>query len=450
MFALYGCAGSKIGQSGVDPIPELPESSSQSPGMPVPSGSAANQSVAQLQLEVMDFSDLYTRAISSSIDQSAETALDAATRASLLAWNARSAAAAIEIAAGADPRTNLLDMAIFVSAAKWSLEAHWIPDVWGNHGDQLLVASARMDQRIWELVEQTLTPEQTTNLRALVDAWTAKAPPAYEIDGVRFRNLDGVEPVDFKGVQTARGLLASVRRWLGNVESSLLLGERVMFYLGRSPQILDFRSQVILAEIASDFPITTIDPDFTFIENYLESLPGLLQGGIEHNHDRIREVLPEVSAAIEEANLLIHNSTALVDGSNVLVSNINELAPALDTTISRVEALTKLLLDAGKDPQTFNIALGDVAASLTSLENSISGLNALLAENASGESKVSAVVREGDRMVDQIFSKAIVLLGVFFAGIVIVLLVARRLFRPGPSGSPSPSPARTDTSEPPL
>ena len=45
-------------------------------------------------------------------------------------------------------------------------------------------------------------------------------------------------------------LPASVRRWLGEVNTSLLFGERVLFYVERTPRIINQQTDLTLAQIA--------------------------------------------------------------------------------------------------------------------------------------------------------------------------------------------------------
>jgi len=125
-LALAGCAqnaGFPIGWNSGDPDSANP---SGTPGK--------QKSPAQLQLEVMDFSDRFVSASWSALEQMLAVETDPARRVAILTWKVRYASAAMEIGSGADPRTSLLDMAIFITAGNWALERYWIPETFGPEG----------------------------------------------------------------------------------------------------------------------------------------------------------------------------------------------------------------------------------------------------------------------------------------------------------------------------
>ncbi len=391
------------------------------PGSPKP--------MAVIQREVMDYADLFSTAVGMTVDQMLLEDVSAEFRVEALAWKVRQVAAAMEIAAGPDPRNNLLDMAIFVSASDWALETEWNPEVFNPHGKELQSVYRDMQRRVWELTGGTLTPGQTANLRALVTQWTATAPPLYEVSGVRFRNLEGVEPANFENGQTGRGLLANVRRWLGEVNTSLLFSERLMFYLERTQRILSQQSDLTIAQVGSNFPVSTIQPDFDALAAYLELWPGRLQAGIEENRVWVDALLPEVNQTLGTANQVVTGSTALVQSAQELSGN-------LERTLERLEALAART--GSREIPTVDLEKNilSVQVSLHSLESSIQGINQLLATDETGASPASDLVNQlnetGEGIVDSIYRKALWLLGYIFAGLVVLVLFIWLLFRHRP------------------
>lgn len=403
----------------------------RSVGMPLPKDEEIQPSPAQLQREVMDYSDTFVRALWAALDQAefAQAGHDPNFEVIALEWKVRFANESMEIAAGANPRTNLLDMAVFVTAGRWALQTYWIPEVFGSSGDGLLTTFNEMESEIWVLVGQTLTPDQSDNLRSLVNTWTASSPPNYKIEGVRFRNLAGVDPSEFRDVRDARGLIAAIQRWLGNVETSLLYGERVMFYLERAPRIIQLQADLVLAQIAQDFPLTTLDPDPELLTTTLDDLSRRLQDGIESNRPIFETLLPDLNSTLGEANSLVENSTHLVDGSSVLAENVNSLVESLDRTLVRVEGLAELATAESANREETEALVADVVKSISNLESSIAGLNALLAVNSEGESRLSSAVGSTEGLIDRVFYKLLILAGTLLCGIAIVLWLASRWFR---------------------
>lgn len=415
---LAGCAGYSgggipfSGNPGTDG--EIDQSTT--PGRP--------KTPARIQLEVMDFSDAYVNALWAAIETSLAKETDPAKRVAALTWRSRYGSASMEIATGADPRTNLLDMAVFLSAGRWALEQYWIPEIFGNNGQALREVYRSMDDRIWELAAETLTAEQTEILRELVERWKSDNPKQYEVAGVRFRNLEGLNPGDFRNERQARGLLANVRRWLGEVNTSLLFGERVMFYVERSPRLLAQQTDLTLAQIAGDFPITRFQPDMAAVSTYLDALPARLQLGIDHNEELIREILPEISGTVTEAGRLVEGSTELVTAANELSTNLN----------ASIDRLTELVANTTKTgTPDYEKLLTGASAALASLDSTIAGLNLLLAADEQGKTKLTTLTERvdesTDRLIDKAFHRTLVVVGVFFAGVIASLVFARLLFR---------------------
>lgn len=395
------------------------------------------KSPARLQLEVMDFSDRYVNGMWTEIDAAYAGDPDAARRVAALTWKLRYGSASMEIASGADPRTNLLDMAVFISAGKWALDRYWVPEIFGEKGDGLRRHYHEMDRLIWDLVAETLTEDQTALLRSLVDQWLATDPRQFEVSAIRFRNLEGVHPEDFRKEKSARGLLASVRRWLGEVNTSLLFGERVLFYVERTPRIINQQTDLTLAQIANDFPLTTFNPDINVVTGYLDALPARLQAGLDENQGLIKDVLPGVAGTISEARELVTSSTQLTTSATELSANLN-------ASLDRINTLAATVGKTGGPPIDYQATLSQAATALSSLDSSVNGLNQLLAIDESGGSKLSTLAERLDnqtvRMLDRAFERALWLMGIFFGGIAALLILARLLFprRLAPAAPPRP------------
>lgn len=412
LCALGACAAFRPEQSGA----ALTRPSGDGALPPLTAGGP--KSPARLQLEVMDFSDRYVNGMWSEIDATFAGDPDPAKRVAALSWKLRYGSASMEIASGADPRTNLLDMAVFMTAGEWALDRYWIPEVFGEKGGGLRRHYHEMNRLIWDLVAETLTEDQTALLRSLIARWIATDPKQYEVSAIRFRNLEGVNPEDFRKEKTARGLLASVRRWLGEVNTSLLFGERVLFYVERTPRILNQQTDLTLAQIANDFPITTFQPDLKAVTGYLEGLPAQLQAGLDGNE----ALLPAVAETMADAQELVTSSTRLV-------TSANELSHSLNATLERLDTLGAT---PDGNPINYQATLAQATTALASLDSSLHQLNHLLAADAHGRSPLSTLVERLDGraedLIDRAFERILWLLGVFFGGSALILVLARLLF----------------------
>lgn len=372
--------------------------------------SDANISSRRLQRDIMDFSDRYVAAIWNAIDTYVATETDPAKRIAALSWKIRFGSASMAIAASSDPRSGLLDMTTFISIGQWAAKRYWVPEVFGPSASSLNKVYTQMDQEIWKITATVLTPQQQQALRALIVAWEEGNPQMHEVADVRLRNLEGVQLRDFDPENTARGILASLRNLLSKVDTSLLYGERVMFYMERTPRILEQQTTLTLAQIGQSFPITTIQPDLNRLNLLVDELPLRLQAGIDHNQALIKDLLPEVRTTVESGE---------------------RLAKSLDTSTQALRDLSAKI-----DPTTdYKAYLQETTTALKSLNASVDGLNQLLVKDpVTGESKVteltSLIDQSSSAFTDKIFHHALILLACFFVGVVIVLVIARQLFAP--------------------
>jgi hypothetical protein len=370
--------------------------------------SDANVSSRRLQRDIMDFSDRYVAAVWQAIDAYVATETDPAKRVAALSWKIRFGSASMSIAASSDPRSGLLDMTTFITVGKWSVKRYWVPEVFGDSAEPLNKVYTQMDKEIWAIVAEILTPEQQRALRALIAAWEEGNPQMHEVADVRLRNLDGVQLSEFDPANTARGILASLRNLLNKVDTSLLYGERVMFYMERTPRILEQQTTLTLAQIGQSFPITTIQPDLNRLNLLVDELPLKFQAGIDHNQALIKELLPEVRTTVESGE---------------------RLTKSLDATVQALRDLGEKI-----DPNVdYTPYLRETASALDHLNASVTGLNQLLEKDpATGQSKVTELTALIDKssktLTDKVFERALILLASFFGGVILVLIVARLLF----------------------
>jgi len=370
-----------------------------------------------IQSLVMDFSDQFTSEIGEALEEYLSSEPDASQRVAAQALSVRYASAAMTIAASRDPRTNLLDMTVFVTAGRWAVDTYWVPEVFGKKARRLSVAFRQLEERIWALAARVLSLKQQSDLRELIKTWERQNPGARGVPDIRLRNLDGVRLTAFDDGMAARGILASVRKFLGRVDTSLLYGERMMFCIERTPLILSRQTELTLAQIGEAFPIARVKPES--LAGAIQEIPAMLQEGIDRNEGSLKILLPQVGATLERANSL----AASFEKTLVAVREVAEKNSGSELWNSDPAALLK-----------------ETNQALAHLDSSISGLNRILERNASGEWDAAGVFRrvdeQSDRIINTVFYRALTLMGAFFGGVILVLAVAKFLFRSAPKGGP--------------
>ncbi len=407
LFLFMSCALGVASCSGVAPSKKEAASVAPSPGEDPSEDERV--STGRLQIQVMDFADVYSSSIAAAIDRYIREEPDPARRVAAQHWKVRYSAASTAIAASRDPRTNLLDMVVFISAGKWAVDSYWVPKVFGKKASALSDVYREMDGQIREIAARVLTLRQQEDLRRLVESWERENSGAHDVVDIRLRNLDGVRLDAFDDGKTARGIMAGLRRFLGKVDTSLLYGERVMFCLERTPRILTQQTELTLAQIGEAFPIATVRPDA--LASGIKDLPAMLQAGIDRNEGSLNTLLPQIGGTLESANTL---------------------ARSLDSSLAAIQELARKSEESGllkSDPAPL---LRDATVALTRLESTVSGLNQILDKTADSELRVAAISRQIDdqslRLMDAAFQRILVLLCAFFGGLFLILLAARILF----------------------
>ncbi len=358
----------------------------------------------------MDFSDHYVSALWLAFDEYISTETDAAKRTNAQKWKVMLGSTSMTIAGSQDPRAGLLDMAVFISAGKWALDSHWIPGVFGERAAPLRAVYHEMDKKIWEEASKILTPAQQSDLQGLIAAWVATDPPRNQLLDVRLRNLEGVVLSDFAEQRSARGLMASIQRLLGKVDQSLLYGERVIFYMERVPRMLTQQSDLTIDRVAERFPIATVNPDFSALADMAASFPQHVTEALQDQEGLIHQSLPEVRKSIESAERITLSLQQTFDSVNSLATKIEALPFESDD---------------------YTQAWEQTSSTLTKLDNLVTGLNHLLEGVAAGEPRTARFAQmlddRADVLLDKVFQRALALIAVFFAGVLICLIAARFL-----------------------
>lgn len=369
-------------------------------------------SAAQLQRTIMDFSDQYVSALWLAFDDYIQNEPDAAKRTRAQKWKVMLGATSMTIAASQDPRAGLLDMAVFISAGRWAVDRHWIPEVFSDQASPLRALYKNMDRKIWAEVDRVLTPAQQSDLRRLIKAWQESDPPRNELLDVRLRNLDGVVLDNFSEARSARGLLASIQRLLGKVDQSLLYGERMIFYMERVPRMLAQQSDLTIDRVAERFPIATINPDFSNLSAMADNFHMQLQEALQDQEGVIGKALPEIRMSIESVERLTLSLQQTFDSANQLATKVESLP---------------------FERNDYAMALQETSNTLLQLNGVLDGLNQLLDSGTAAEPKAHQLVQilddRADQFLDKAFTRALILVGVFFGGVLISLFVARAIFR---------------------
>jgi hypothetical protein len=212
-----------------------------------------NRSALDLQSLVMKMADDYGIALTDAMrpiimDESSDPSAR-----QLAQWFQRNGfGSAIDIAAGPNPDTSLLDMLVLVSLQRWAFNAHWIArGIPVAHAAQAAERLRIAEAAAWESASTTLTDAQQQTLRGLIDAWIKANPDRSTVSFVRF-----AEFVDLRNDQTlstrtdAQGLLREISEATATVDAARLLGERTLWFASRYPFVLGQQAELTVYRLA--------------------------------------------------------------------------------------------------------------------------------------------------------------------------------------------------------
>jgi hypothetical protein len=227
-----------------------------------------------LQALVMDFADKLVSSIWQATDEILKSGVDANMRLRIHQSRALGSGTAMNIATGRNPAANLLDMMSYVTLARMNIEEYWLPKVLGPKGQPLLQAMRKLEQDIWTLSGEVLTPAQQENLRTMIREWRAAHPKAkFYMAGVPLKALSelrGESPV--AGEKKPRGFLAEVGKALVKVDEAFLLAERGMFYVERMPRIVALQTDLLLSQVTNTPMVAQLVVDANRATNSFEKL----------------------------------------------------------------------------------------------------------------------------------------------------------------------------------
>lgn len=223
----------------------------------------------------------------------------------------------IGIAADGEPGADLLDMVVFATLQRESLENGWAKEVLGDHADNLLKTQRQLESQAWEIAKDVLSTEQLDRLRSAIKAWRRTNPGQRYVSNVRFDDVAASRGIDqsTKGLEgESEGLLAPLDAAVREGEEIRLMAKRSMYLIQRMPPLLMAQARFVLHEEVSP-----------------EQVDGLLKdvSGFRATLDEAQKNLARMPASIGKER-------------EALFNDLDKLSPVLD----RTHTLTQDVRDA--------------------------------------------------------------------------------------------------------
>jgi hypothetical protein len=338
-----------------------------------------------LQQEMMDYSDRFTMAVWQALDQYLRGETDPQKRSAAEHWKVLYSAATMQIAAGRDPAGSLLDMAVLTDLAEWSVSRSWNPQVFGKGGEPLLEALRGMKKDLGSILDATLTPSQRQQLNAIISDWKQRHPGSLYVAGIRLDDISSSRT----GKETSKGgliLIADVSRAVGKVDEALQYGERAMFYLERLPRLTTMQTSLALAQVGSAPAVLSLSGSAEKAAAAITELPDKVTEAISTNAATVKELLPGIQGTVTESR---------------------KLAEAVDRTMNSSFFTNTTSGPSPWTPERTGALLGQVRDTLHEAN------------------QLSSSLGGGGNLVDAIFYRALIVVGVLIAGIAGLIVLFR-------------------------
>jgi hypothetical protein len=396
---------------------------------PLGSGETVSSGMTRVELEdhVRRFADRYITRISLVTNTVRDESVSDELKRLMHDWKTVSMNAVVQVAIGQNAVTNLLDMMTLTRLSRLVVESYWIPEHFGEElGAIFLPTFIDLEEDIWTVADDVLTPQQKNELRALVDDWHAENPEQYYPWYVRLSDFSGQRAASLAAVQQSGGLLKEVARAREAAEEIQAFGERVLFYLQRAPGLTtnEFESSVgtVLAGPEISSLVNDTDRFVTTLERLVEIVATLPESRI-HAVDQLMDRVGE------ERDELLRDLSTAEPGLRAVLADLQPVLESLERTV--VAAKTKNPDAKPFDINEYRALVSESAVTAAELRLLVESVSNLLSNDLSDASPlVAALVEAEQTIVDRLFFQMLALIVIFFLALLGYRFIANR-YLPG-------------------
>jgi hypothetical protein len=163
------------------------------------------------------------------------------------------ASSALEIATEPMPEIALLDMLVFITLNRETVESYWIPKVFGANGQSFSDAFNRSEPEIWAISDRVMTAAQQAKVKELIEEWRHKHPEQYRVETVRLSDFAQVVGKVAKSEESeSGGILGSVAAVVERADQALLMTNRGLYLAQRMPFLFRLQGRVLATEVFRD------------------------------------------------------------------------------------------------------------------------------------------------------------------------------------------------------
>ncbi len=401
----------------------------------------------EVQQTLLRFADEFLSGMTAGIDR-LRRGSNAIPQAEVLQWKLAVGTKTTSIASGPNAVANLLDMTVFVTMTRKSLEEYWQPKIFRDSAGPLRETCSNAETEIWQMAGTVLKPAQQEELRSAIESWHRQNPLAENVMSARAVGFaTEVMKANKKGTPQADSVfnllnldpLSGLDPAVAEIAQTRLFAERALYVARNMPVLLRWQTELLTINAANQPAVQQLVTNTTQVAASAERFAG------------VAEKLPgQVSAEREEIlkGLEAHEKSLvpLVSEVRQTLATGTEMSSSLNTTVTTFDALMKRFgvgeTNRVKPPETNSepFRILDYEKTAAQLEVTARRLTELLVTfdqtlGSTNMTRLSAQVGTavekaqsgGKQVVDYAFWKAILLVGIVLAAALVYrLLVPRR------------------------
>lgn len=329
-------------------------------GAVIPGQTNSAPSVDSVLTDLMRYADLINLRVDVASHQfeQAEGTSEATLQAS--EWRLKALHGSLQVAAGPNSVTGLLDLLVLASGSKWLLEDYWIPEVWGETARPMHVAFDEIERDGWKLVDRYLSADDAKAARKLLGDWRAKNPkitPETLLAFPNFMALAEKEETSGGGSSSLLGIvgldpLSGLEPAARQIEQSRLLGLRALFFGQRASRLIaaEIEYRLLLMRDSKESRQLLADTEriTTTLEAFqaaAEGLPAQLSAEREAALKQVSEELSaqraglvaDLEASHEPLGDLLRHTESTLEAGKGMSAELTKTLETLDTFMGRFE-----------------------------------------------------------------------------------------------------------------
>ncbi len=354
-----------------------------------------------------------------------------------------------DIVTNAEPFAKLMDLLMVVTLQSY----RWIDEdeaerTFGVRGEPLIQAMRKLRVDIWSVASRVLRAEQMQQLDALILDWRKRNPHVDILSYLRFDEVAGQRGPNALEEIKATGFFAEIAGATKVADDARLLAERAFYQAKRMPFLLTWQMEALMNEMlvkpelsqslnAADSIAKAADRTSLAIERLPQQMArerDAIVNVLEDRNGRLARLLGEVRTTTGAADELVTRVHKVAEAGERLTLNLRETASGVTTT---TQALDQLMTRHGgtPNPNAKPFEIEPFVKVSADLNQTVTGLNALLGAGdtlmekrpwAAPAQDISAMLKT---QIDYLFSRALILLIVFFALLFAYRMAAARWLR---------------------